>query len=228
MRRKRVRFVAAGLGLGALVAGAAACGPSDAQAARAGASGQDTEPTVSAPSPGVKAAGQVGGDGSPCRLPVSFDLAPGWEPKAVTHVGDEQFASLFEQGGTTLACEISAKASGNIGFLRVWVADQPVTAGDARGVLEAFVTGERTSGGSPVYTDLKTGAGGGELPTVQVAYETAALDEPKQESAFAVVTPAGEGVVVHLGGLDSTEHEQMLPAFRLARQSLKAAPQPTP
>jgi hypothetical protein len=46
------------------------------------------------------------------------------------------------------------------------------------------------------------------------------LDEQRTESAFAVATPDGP-VVVHLGGLDSEEHREMLPAYELAKQTLK-------
>ncbi|MFG2296283.1 lipoprotein [Streptomyces sp. NPDC048603] len=210
------------------MAGLTACGSSEPETAKAGGNAQDPKPAASgtaspatSPAAGAKAGGSVGGDGTPCRLPVSFDLAKDWKPKAVTHAADDQFASLFKQGGMTLACEIDAKPAGNIGFLRVWVADKPAAPGEARKVLESFMTGEKAKG-APAYTDLKAGTGGSTLPAVQVAYETAPLDEPKKESAFAVVTPGGAAVVVHLGGLDTAEHEQMLPAYRLAQQSLKA------
>lgn len=219
------------LGTGALVvlaAGLTACGPSSSAKGPAAEGAQDPKPTASAsagagPADGFKAAGSVGGDGTACGLPVSFDVAQDWKPKAVTHAEDDQFASLFKQGGTTLACEIDAKPAGMIGFLRVWVADGPAAPGDARTVLEAFMAGEKAKG-APVYTEVRAGTGSGTaLPAVQVSYETAPLDEPKKESAFAAVTPGGKAVVIHLGGLDSAEHDRMLPALRLAQQSLKAA-----
>ncbi|MFE9467767.1 lipoprotein [Streptomyces virginiae] len=213
------------IGVAALVVGVTACGPSEQQKATAAGGAQDPKPAASAGASAgaagaAMAAGSVGGDGTPCPLPVSFDLAKGWQPKAVTHAEDDQFAALFKQGGTSLACEIDAKPTGNIGFLRVWVADKPAAPRDALKVLEAFMAGEKVQG-APVYTDLK--AGSAALPAVQASYETAPLDEPKKESAFAAVTPGGRAVVIQLGGLDSDEHEQMLPAFRLAQQSLKAA-----
>ncbi|MEU9235974.1 lipoprotein [Streptomyces subrutilus] len=214
-------------GAGLLVAGLTACGPSEPEQATAAGGAQDPKPAAtSGASAGAagsaKAAGSVGGDGTPCRLPVSFDLAEGWKPKAVTHAEDDQFAALFKQGGTTLACEIDAKPAGIIGFLRVWAADEPAAPGDARMVLEAFMAGEKVKG-APVYTDVQAGTGNSALPVVQASYETAPLDEPKKESAFAAVTPGGKAAVIQLGGLDSGEHEQMLPAFRLAQQSLKSA-----
>ncbi|MFB7811568.1 lipoprotein [Streptomyces virginiae] len=162
----------------------------------------------------AKPAGSLGAAGSACPLPVSFDLAADWKPKAVTSQDDEQFAALFKQGGTTLQCEIDAKPAGNIGFLRVWTADLPAI--DARAVLEAFVAGEKTTG-TPTYTPVRAGA----LPAVEAAYETRSPDERKQEHAFAVVTPGGKAVVVQLGGLDTQEHDAMLPVYRLVQQSLK-------
>ncbi|MEV7616877.1 lipoprotein [Streptomyces sp. NPDC089799] len=233
MRRGAVRAAVGAIGAAVLVAGLTACGTSQPDGAKAGGGAQDPKPAATGTaSPtagtagaagtgeGAKAAGSVGGDGSECRLPVSFALAKDWKPKPVKVEADDQFAALFKQGGMTLACEIDAKPAGNIGFLRVWVADKPAAPGDARKVLEGFMSGEKAKG-APVYTDLKAGTGASALPAVQAAYETAPLDEAKKESAFAVVTPAGAAVVVHLGGLDSVEHDQMLPAYRLAQQSLK-------
>ncbi|MFC6132716.1 lipoprotein [Streptomyces spororaveus] len=228
-----MRSATGAIGTGVLAAGLMACGPSESKQTPAGRGVQDPKPAASASASasagtgtaaGVKAVGSVGGEDTPCRLPVSFDLVQDWKPKAVTHAEDDRFASLFQQGGMTLACEIDAKPAGNIGFLRVWVADEPAAPGDARKVLEAFMAGEKAKG-TPVYTDLKAGPAGAALPAVQAAYETDPLDEPKKESAFAAVTPGGEAVVVQLGGLDSGEHDEMLPAFRLAQQSLKAANQ---
>ncbi|MGW4687027.1 lipoprotein [Streptomyces sp. NPDC004244] len=229
MRRGLVRAATGVVGAGILAVGATACGTSTTGGAPDGGEAQPAKgaATAAPPSPaaskgggtGVKAAGSVGGAGSPCRLPVTFDLAKDWKPKAVTHAEDDQFASLFKQGGTTLACEIDAKPAGNLGFLRVWIADAPAAPGDARTVLEAFMAGEKTTG-APAYTELRTGTGGAALPAVEAAYETAPLDEAKKERAFAVVTPGGAAVVVHLGGFDSGEHEAMLPAYRLAQQSL--------
>ncbi|NXY93301.1 hypothetical protein HYE82_02510 [Streptomyces sp. BR123] len=231
MRRRLVRAVTGVVGAGILAVGVAACaaspsqnadGGGDAQPAKAAATGTPSPAASAGDAAGsaARAAGSIGGDGTPCRLPVSFDLAQDWKPKAVTHAEDDRFAALFKQGGLTLACEIDAKPAGNTGFLRVWVADKPAGAGDARKVLESFMSGERTKG-APVYSEVRAGEGGAALPAVEAAYETAPLDEAKKESAFAVVTPGGASVVVHLGGLDTAEHEAMQPAYRLARQSLK-------
>ncbi|MFK0259402.1 lipoprotein [Streptomyces sp. NPDC090445] len=231
MRHRLVRAVTGAVGAGILVWGVTACGTStsektdgggDAQPAKAAATGTPSPAASAGAAPGsaAKAAGSIGGDGTPCRLPVSFDLAQDWKPKAVTHAEDDQFAALFKQGGLTLACEIDAKPAGNMGFLRVWVADKPAGPGDARKVLESFMGGEKAKG-APVYSEVRAGEGGTALPAVEAVYETAPLDEAKKEGAFAVVTPGGAAVVVHLGGLDSAEHEAMQPAYRLARQSLK-------
>lgn len=81
----------------------------------------------------------------------------------------------------TLACEIDAKPAGNIGFLRVWVADEPAAPGDARKVLEAFMAGEKAKG-TPVYTDLKAGPAGAALPAVQAAYETDPWTNPRRRA----------------------------------------------
>ncbi|WP_246042544.1 MULTISPECIES: lipoprotein [Streptomyces] len=206
------------------LAGLAACGPAESKGASAAGASQASSAGTPAPSADAASAappaGSAGAAGSPCTLPVAFDLAQDWKPKAVTHAGDEEFAALFKQGGTTLACEIDAKPAGHLGFLRVWVADTPTAAGDARRVLEAFMAGEKAKG-APAYADLRAGTGDSSLPAVEARYETAPLDEPKKERALAVVTPGGKAVVLQLGGFDTAEHDAMLPAYRMAVRSLR-------
>jgi hypothetical protein len=152
--------------------------------------------------------GSVGGAGSPCALPVTFDLAKSWKPEAVE--------AGFSQGTVSLACEIDAKPAGNVGFIRVWTGGKP--GDDVRGVLEAFVAEESKNREGEKYSETKAG----ELDAVEISYRSNSefQDGPKKERAFAVATPKGV-VVVHLGGLDSTEHEQMLPAYELARKTLR-------
>lgn len=159
--------------------------------------------------------GTVGGAGSPCALPVSFDLAAGWKPKAVKE--DKQFG-LTKQGPVTLVCEIDAKPAGNIGFLRVWTGGR--AGDDPRKALEAFVAEEAKSRDKVAYAQIKAG----EYAATEVTYlnTNESLDAPKKERALAFTTPKGV-VVVHLGGLDTEEHEGMLPAYELAKKSLHGA-----
>jgi hypothetical protein len=159
--------------------------------------------------------GTVGGSGSACTLPISFDLAADWKPKAVTVDPDSEFGDLLVQGPVTLACEIDAKPAGNIGFLRVWAGD--ASNSTARQVLEAFIADEEDAE-KITYKETKAGA----LTATEADYTVTSelLDESKTESAFAVTTPDGP-VVVHLGGMDTQEHEEMLPAYELAKKSVR-------
>ncbi|MFD4690480.1 lipoprotein [Streptomyces sp. NPDC058463] len=184
-----------------------------------------TEPvsgaTDSADSGGTDAAKPVakgitlGGAGSPCALPVTFDLAADWKPAAVEVEPGSDLAALGEQGPVTMVCEIDAKPAGNIGYLRVWQGKP--SDGDPRKVLEAFVAADPNAA-EATYTQTKAGS----LAAAEVGYtvNSELVDEPKTERAFAVSTPEGP-VVVHLGGLDSEEHQQMLPAYELAKKTLK-------
>jgi hypothetical protein len=151
----------------------------------------------------------IGAAGSACELPVTFDTAKSWKAEAVK--------APLNQGPVALACEIDAKPAGNIGFLRVWAGKSGDA--DARTVLEAFVAAE-----DGVSKEKYTAFTSGGLPGVQVEYLYAGelLEETKKESAFAVTTADGP-VVVHLGGLDTEEHEEMLPAYELARRTLRTA-----
>ncbi|MFG3346540.1 lipoprotein [Streptomyces sp. NPDC048018] len=172
-------------------------------------------PSAPAQNRPAAAAGSLGGAGTACELPVSFSLAKDWKPKAIKDPENPDFAALTRQGPAFARCEVDAKPAGNIGFLRVWTA--PADQGPARAALEAFVKAQDKTSGVLVK---ETHAGG--LPAAEAVYtvHSEALDEKKQERAFAVDTPKGP-VIVHLGGLDTEEHQEMLPAYELAKQSLK-------
>ncbi|MFG2923638.1 lipoprotein [Streptomyces sp. NPDC048305] len=175
----------------------------------------DTAPPEAAETTGAGKGRTLGGPGSACELPVTFALAADWKPQAVTVEPGSDLAALAEQGTVTMVCEIDAKPAGNIGYIRVWRGGTP--GEDPAAALRAFVTDE-PGAGKAVWTQVKAGA----LAATEVAYtvDGELLDEPKKERAFAVATPDGP-LVVHLGGLDSDEHEAMLPAYELARRTLK-------
>lgn len=204
---RRQRLVQVTLLAAALAAALAGCTEAADDDAKAKA-----EATVSASATaagaGVKSGGSIGAAGSACELPVTFDIAEAWTAETVD--------APLRQGPVTLACEVDAKPAGHIGYLRVWTAD-PGDA-DVRTVLEAFVAAE--DGASKARYGTFT-AGGLTGVEVEYAYTNEFEDAPKTERALAVTTPRGP-VVVHLGGLDTEEHEAMLPAYELARRTLKA------
>ncbi|MFC8536971.1 lipoprotein [Streptomyces sp. NPDC057249] len=180
-------------------------------------SGADAKPGKSA-APAVKAAakgGTVGGAGSGCELPVTFDLAEDWKPKAVEIDPDSELAELGTQGPVTMVCEIDAKPAGQIGFLRVWRAK--ATTVTPREALKGFVGADENASGA-AYKEVTSGG----QPLTEVAYtaHSELMDEDRPAHAFALATPEGP-VVVHLGGLDADEHEEMLPAYELAKKSVR-------
>ncbi|WP_392671188.1 lipoprotein [Streptomyces sp. LN785] len=181
----------------------------------AGADGKAAPEPKAVAGNAVTRGGSVGGSGSACELPVAFDLAASWKPAAVRSVEDDALGALNKQGPVTLVCEIDAKPAGNIGFLRVWTGAG--TDRTPRQVLKAFLAADPNAGRAS-YTEVKAGA----LTAAEVGYTVsgALSSEPKKERAFAVATPSGP-VVVHLGGLDSQEHEEMLPAYELARRTVR-------
>ncbi|NML52907.1 hypothetical protein HHL19_08695 [Streptomyces sp. R302] len=182
-------------------------------AAKPSATPSATPSSAVTPSPSVKAAGSVGGPGTACALPVSFSLAEEWEPDAIDDPENPEFAALTRQGPAIIRCAVDAKPAGQIGFLRVWTAKGP-----ARAALEGFVRAEEKTADT-VYREIRTAGG---LPAVEVTYTAGSelLDEPKEERALAVATPKG-AVILHLGGLDTEEHREMLPAYELAKSTLK-------
>lgn len=199
---------------------AAEAGADKAGAKKTGAAEAGAEKTGTGATKVAEKGGQVGGAGSACELPVTFDIAADWKPRGVTMNPDpelaEVLAELSEQGPVKVACEVDAKPAGNIGFLRVWQGG--ASEGDARAVLKAFLADSPNGAEAATYTQVTAGA----LAAAEVGYTTHSelLDEPKKERAFAVATPDGP-VVVHLGGMDTEEHTAMLPAFELAKKTLK-------
>ncbi|SED43545.1 hypothetical protein SAMN05216483_3833 [Streptomyces sp. 2131.1] len=168
--------------------------------------------------PAAKAAakgGTVGGAGSGCELPVTFDLAKDWKPKAVSVDPDSELAELGTQGPVTMVCEIDAKPAGHIGFLRVWQGKDK--GASPRETLESFVKADENSS-KAVYKEVD--AGKPALTEVTYTLHSELMDEDRPAHAFALSTPGGP-VVVHLGGLDSAEHGGMLPAYELAKASVR-------
>ncbi|WP_328719952.1 lipoprotein [Streptomyces sp. NBC_00247] len=220
--RRRVPAVLAAVAVTAALCALSGCGTDGAEdggkaaAASATASatptGTDSDPAAK---PAAKA-GSIGAAGSACELPVTFDLAAEWTPEAVDVTTVPELAALAEQGPMTMVCEIDAKPAGNIGYLRVWRGEK--SSASPREQLKAFVTAEEGASDA-TYTDIEAGTVAGAEATYTVTVE--ALDETKKERAFLVPTAQGP-VVVHLGGLDTEEHEQMLPAYELAKSSLRA------
>lgn len=195
--------------------------PSATASQAAAGEGAETSGTV------AESGGSVGPNGSACELPVAFDTAARWKPEAVDTEGtggdeaaQELAAALLRQGPFTAACEIDAKPAGNIGFIRVWTGEAGAADGDAESLLKEFVAAEGDTS-EATYSDFSsdTEVSGTE---VEYLYTSEALEETKKERAFITVTPKGP-VVVHLGGFDTKEHEEMLPAYELAKRSLRAS-----
>ncbi|MGA5077499.1 lipoprotein [Streptomyces griseoincarnatus] len=160
----------------------------------------------------VPAATTVGGSNSACRLPVIFDIAESWVPEAVD---TDEWGSPPVQGTVSLVCEIDAKPAGRAGFLRVWTSEE--TKLDSRGILDGYMA-EEVGVDEPAYRETKAGA----FPAAEVTYlkPGAAEAETKRERALAVKLPRGS-LVLHLGGLDTREHENMLPAYVLAKNTMR-------
>ncbi|MGW3210316.1 lipoprotein [Streptomyces sp. NPDC001135] len=173
--------------------------------------------------------GSIGAAGSSCELPVRFDIAKDWKAKPVDAEKELSKASkgsggdlngaladaFLRQGPVTTACEIDAKPAGHIGFLRVWTGKPG--DGDAGSVLRRFVAAEDNVS-KERYRSVKTG-GGLSGVEVEYLYTSKLLEETKKETALAVGTPDGP-VVLHLGGMDSEEHDAMRPAYELAKRTL--------
>ncbi|MFC0111414.1 lipoprotein [Kibdelosporangium aridum] len=178
-----------------------------------------SEPELTATPPGTSAApaaaasaGRVGGADSACKLPLSFDLADKWKPKAIEDA--ESLGSLGNQGGFTAACEIDAKPAGHLGFLRIWTSTK---TGSARAALDDFLAADRHIT-VPEHSEAQVAS----TTAAEVTYirDNPNAEVKKRERLLSVPTPSG-AVVLALGGFDDDEHTNMLPAYELAKKSLR-------
>lgn len=174
---------------------------------------RDGKPGSSASAaPGGVVAGAVGAAGSGCELPVTFPVAEKWKPKAVDVADDDPLAELARKGSLRMVCEIDAKPAGHLGFIRVW---SDAKADEPRAALKPLVTEAKTR--KVAYTPFT--AGGRDAVEVTFEQHQKLLDEWSKRRAFAVRTTGGM-IVVELGGLDSEEHDGMLPAYEQAKSGL--------
>ncbi|MFJ7072053.1 lipoprotein [Streptomyces sp. NPDC098781] len=222
--RVRRRLAQAAL-LAGVLTGCAGAADGDAKTSTSASASADAE---RASDTAVRSAGSIGAAGSACELPVTFDIAEDWKAEAIdTGTGDgsaepeselaqEVADALLHQGPVTAACEVDAKPAGNIGFLRVWTGEEG--GDDARAVLEDFVAAEK---GASKAKYSAFAAGGLKGVEVKYLYTSKLLEETKEEAALAVATKQGP-VVIHLGGMDTDEHRAMLPAYELAKRTLRA------
>jgi hypothetical protein len=185
----------------ACAAGQPAAGPSAAPVSPAGAEVEQRQAS----------GGRVGAAGSPCELPVSFQLGDQWQAESVDAEGGP-LEDLARVGSLTMACEIKGRSAGYIAFLRVWIG--PSSAGGPRQALAEYLGNEQ--GEKPMWSDLTLGG----APATEVVYSqhNELLDEVRTKRAFAVKTPTGVAVVT-LDGLEAQE-DAVVAAFELAKKTL--------
>ncbi|MFF5079954.1 lipoprotein [Actinoplanes sp. NPDC000266] len=188
--RTGTRIVAAAVAV-ALLSG---CSGGSSDPDRATAKDAWGDPPAAAP------AAKIGAPGTACPLPITFDVAGEWSPEAVED-------GLFDQGGFALRCEIDAKPAGHLGFLRVWTGHGT----DPAAALEAFVKAEQ---GTAAITGRRTRSGPASAETTYLDVEN---DRPERVLAFST---GPDIVILTLGGADTEEHEDMLPAYVLARDTM--------
>jgi hypothetical protein len=182
-----------------------------------------TTPPVQQPSvsnaPEAAASGEtIGAKGSACELPVSFQTAADWKAKPIDVKALGELAALAKVGDFTVVCEVDAKPAGNIGFLRVHVAEG--LSGAPAEHLQEFVKaaiGKKEASNTEI-TDVQIGA----AQAAEASWETLdkEYDLRSKYAAFAVDTKAGM-VVVQLSPLDDGEFTGMQPAYELAKKTVK-------
>ncbi|MGW1071231.1 lipoprotein [Streptomyces sp. NPDC002537] len=161
--------------------------------------------------------GRIGDAGTACVLPVSFEAPKEWKLTGFTDEDSEFLRKLSGHRSVKGACELSARPTGVIGFMRVFTTDRPDKS--PRQVLEDFVAEEKRVS-EPEYSEIKVG----DLPAVEVVYtqRSVLLDEPQQRRGLAVKSAKGL-TVLHLEGAESDDSKVMTPAYELAKKTMRSA-----
>jgi hypothetical protein len=149
------------------------------------------------------AASEVGAAGSACPMPVTFGVVDKWKPASV---------SDGKSARGELLCEISARATGQTGFLRVY---HMTDVADAKAALTQYTK-------LPTYSDLKfsdikTGTGAGQ----EVKYTIDSSGTTLPGLVFAVPVARGT-VLVSLDAIDEDTQKANMSAYELAKSSMKA------
>ncbi|MFF2022174.1 lipoprotein [Streptomyces sp. NPDC058171] len=156
---------------------------------------------------GGSGGGAVGGAGSACALPVSFDVARGWEAGATG-------ASQDPKVSFSLVCEVEGTTTP--GLLRVWAGGR--SGDDPERALRAFVDDFVIRLARAEYAGVEAG----EFTGAEVVYteeDQAGTALPQKSRAFAV--GSGEGVViVHLWGTGDAG-AGMRTAYELAKRTVR-------
>ncbi|MGC4804301.1 lipoprotein [Micromonospora sp. DT233] len=185
-------------------------GPTAARAAAPGASGVVSGPPWYDEVAPARAAGTVGAGRSACQLPITFSVPARWVAEPVDD------GSAMTLGGSRLRCEVDAKPAGNVGFLRVWAAEEGTL--DVRASLEDFLA-EHGRVSEIEYRHVRRGP----LDLVEATYlqRNELSGGPNRQRALAAQTPGG-AILLTFGGMDTGEFEAMFPAYQLATSTVRA------
>ncbi|WP_146104690.1 lipoprotein [Streptomyces cinnamoneus] len=175
------------------------------------------KPTETARPKAAPKDGRIGDAGTTCVLPVSFEAPKEWKLTGVSDEDAELFRKVFGHPTLKGACELSARPTGVIGFIRVWTTDRPDAS--PRQVLEEFVAEEKGVS-DPEYSELTLGG----LPAVEVVYtqRSVLLDEPTRRRDIAVKAPKGV-TVLHVDGVESEDAKVVIPGYELVKKTMRPA-----
>ncbi|MEH1098737.1 lipoprotein [Micromonospora sp. CPCC 205561] len=208
-RRTRVAVLAA-----LTVALTGGCADGGESPSSAGSPSAPPSPTTSPVTPGppwhdevvaAPAGVTVGGKGTPCELPVTFSVPAGWKVEAVRTSAKFGEAGLV---GFTMICELDARPTGAVGFLRVWRGDP----GSTQQRFERFLTAYSAKAADAEYRRVRAGT----MDAVEASYFK---EDGGTYRDRAVVMSAWRHSVVFT--LDAPEVEELLPAYQLAKQSAR-------
>ncbi|MFG3423588.1 lipoprotein [Micromonospora sp. NPDC048063] len=146
----------------------------------------------------------VGQKGTPCELPITFSLPARWKVEAVQ--GSTEFGEPTV-GKARMLCELDARPTGDLGFLRVWRVDG--VAGGAEAHLKHFVEAYAPKATGAQYRRLRAGT----LDAVEVSYTA----DGDTDRAIALSSLYGPVVL----SLDAPDPEDLLPAYQLVKQSAR-------
>lgn len=162
----------------------------------------------------------IGGADSACPMPVTFALGQGWTPTEITEedTRDEIGQAAYVRGDFRQICQIDGPLGGQLDQLLVWAADTALPATEA--TLRSFL--DATPSQDPVrdqqFREITVdGRSSAEMTTLTYSD---LIESERRKRGFVVSTDEAT-VIVRLSGFDVADHNQLVPGYVLAKETLR-------
>ncbi|MEU5162018.1 lipoprotein [Streptomyces sp. NPDC020875] len=158
---------------------------------------------------------RIGAAGSPCALPVAFDIPAAWKVNEAVPVERTGMAVEYSE----YLCELDARPGGGKGSIRIH--NDQSRLSQPRESLERFIrAGRLTERKNVEYRDTKAGP----YKAVEVSYEGYNESRKARVKDTRIAFEAPQGLVVFsVEALDPVDHDALLPELDRIKDTLKAS-----